>query len=79
MGNRISSTQQMKCLGNTDVFCFGFYFMSPKWTKTKIIIEITLFLQVNSCLLLVQVGNGVLRIGPEVLNEIDHCSHCAWQ
>ena len=27
------------------VFYFGFYFMSPKWTKTKIVIGITLSLQ----------------------------------
>ena len=32
-------------VGNTDVFYFGFYFMCPKWTKTKIVIEIALSLQ----------------------------------
>ena len=31
--------------GNTDVFCFGFYFMSPKWTRTKLMIVITRSLQ----------------------------------
>ena len=60
----------MKYVGNTDGFCFGFYFMSPKWTRTKIAIEIALLLQAYSCLLLVQVAYGFLRIGPEVLIEI---------
>ena len=32
-------------VGNTDVFCFGFYFMSPKWTRTKNVIVISLSLQ----------------------------------
>ena len=57
-GNRTSSTQQLKHVGNTGVFCFGFYFM------------ITLLLQVYSCLLLVQVIYRFLRIGPEILIEI---------
>ena len=69
MGNRASSAQQVKYVGNTDVFCFGFYFMSPKWTRTKIEIEITLLLQAYSCLTLVQ-AYGFLRIGHEVLIEI---------
>ena len=64
------STQQVKYVGNTDVFCFGFYFMSPKWTTTKIVIEITLLLQAYSCLLLVQAAYGFLGIGPEVLIAI---------
>ena len=34
-----------KYVGNTDVFCFVFYFMSPKWTRTKLVIEISLSLQ----------------------------------
>ena len=34
-----------KCVGNTDVVYFGFYFMSPKWTRNKIVIEITPLLQ----------------------------------
>ena len=38
-----------------------FYFMSPKWTKTKIVIEITLLLQAYSCLLLVQADYGFLE------------------
>ena len=69
MGNRTSSAQQVKYVGNTDVFFFGFYFMSPKWTRTKIVIEITLLLQAYSCLTLVP-ANGFLRIGHEVLIEI---------
>ena len=64
------STQQVKYVGNTDEFCFGFYSMSPKWTKTKIVIEITLPLQAYSCLLLVQGAYGFLGFGPEVLIEI---------
>ena len=44
--------------------------MSPKWTKTKIVTEITLLLQGYSCLLLVQAGYGLLGIGPEVLIAI---------
>ena len=66
----MNSAQQVKYVGNTDVFCFGFYFMSPKWTKTKIVIEIALVLQAYSCLPLVQGVYGFLRIGPEVLIEI---------
>ena len=79
MGNGISSTQQVKYVGNTDVFCFGFYFMSPKWTKTKIEIEITLLLQAYSCLPLVQAVYGLPRISPEVLIEFSLCSHYPWQ
>ena len=41
----IEAGQQVKYVGNTDVFCFGFNFMSPKWTRTKLMIEITLSLQ----------------------------------
>ena len=48
----------------------GFYLMSPKWTETNIVIEITLLLQAFSCLSLVQAAYGFLRIGPEVLIEI---------
>ena len=44
-GNRSRSAQQVKYVGNTDVFYFGFNFMSPKWTRTKLMIVITLFLQ----------------------------------
>ena len=47
-----------------------FYFMSLKWTKTKIVIEITLLLQAYSCLPLVQAVYGFMRIGHEVLIEI---------
>ena len=70
MGNSTSSAQQVKYVGNTDVVFFGFHFMSPKWTKTKIVIEITLLLQAYSCLPLVQVAYGFLRIAPGVLIEI---------
>ena len=41
-GNRSMGAQQMKCVGNTDVFCFGFNFMIPKWTRTKLIFYVTL-------------------------------------
>ena len=41
-GNRNKGTQQVKYIGNTDVFCFGFSFMSPKWTRTKLIFDVTL-------------------------------------
>ena len=44
--------------------------MSPKWTRTKIVNEITLLLQAYSCLWLVQVPHEFLRIGPEILIEI---------
>ena len=44
--------------------------MSPKWTITKIVIEITLLLQAYPCLLLVKVSYGFQRIDPEVLIEI---------
>ena len=45
--------------------------MSPKWSRTKIVIEITLLLHAYSCLLFLQAAYGFLRIGPEVLIEID--------
>ena len=38
MGNRSRGAQQAKYVGNTDVFCFGLNFMSPKWTRTKLIL-----------------------------------------
>ena len=41
MGNTSRGAQQMKCVGNTDVFCFGFNFMSPEWTRTKLIFVVT--------------------------------------
>ena len=41
MGNRSRGTQQVKYVGNNDVFCFGFNFMSPKWTRTKLIFVVT--------------------------------------
>ena len=56
----VNSTQQVKYVGNTDVFCFGFYSMSPKWTRTKIVIERTLLLQAYSCLPLAQAANRFL-------------------
>ena len=40
MGNRSRGTQQVKYVGNTDVFIFGFNFLSPKWTRTKLMIVI---------------------------------------
>ena len=70
MGNRTSSTQQVKYVGKTDVFYFGFYFMSPKWTRTKIVIEVSLLLKADSCLPLVQWAYGFLQIGAEILIEI---------
>ena len=69
-GNRTSSTQLEKGVRNIDVFCFGFYFMSPKWNKTTIVIEITLLLQAYSCLPLVHPGYRNWRISPEVLIQI---------
>ena len=42
MGNRNKGAQQVKYVGNIDVFCFGFNFMSPKWTSTKLIFDVTL-------------------------------------
>ena len=41
MGNRNSGAQQVKYVGNTDVLIFGFNFMSPKWTRTKLIFIVT--------------------------------------
>ena len=41
-GNRNKGAQQVKYVGNTDVFIFGFNFMSPKWTRTKLIFVVTL-------------------------------------
>ena len=41
MGNTSRGAQQMKCVGNTNVFCFGFNIMSPKWTRTKLIFAVT--------------------------------------
>ena len=69
-GDRTSSAQQVKYVANMDIFCYGFNFMSPKWTQSKIVIETALLLQAYSCLTLVQVAYGFLRIGPEVLIEI---------
>ena len=51
-------------------FALVFNFMSPKWTKTKIVIEITPLLHALPYLPLVQLGYGFLRISPEVLIEI---------
>ena len=42
MGKRSRGTEQVKYVGNTDVFYFGFNFMGPKWTRTKLMIEISL-------------------------------------
>ena len=41
MGNRNKGTQQVKYVGNSDAFCFGFNFMSPKWTRTKLLCQRT--------------------------------------
>ena len=46
-GNRSRGTQQVKYFGNTDVFYFGVNFLSPKWTRTKLMIVITPSLQPN--------------------------------
>ena len=40
-GNRNKGTQQVKYVGNIDVFIFGFTFMSPKWTRTKPFFDVT--------------------------------------
>ena len=72
-----SSAQQVKYVGNTDVFCLGFYFISPKWTKIKSVIDMTPLLQAYSCIPLVQAADRFLRIGPEAQNW--PCSHCSWQ
>ena len=48
--------------------------MSPNWTRTKIVIEITLLLQAilaYHLYPLVQVGYGALIISPEVPIEVD--------
>ena len=45
MGNRSRGAQQVKYVGNTDVFIFRLNFMSPKWTRTKLMIVISLSLQ----------------------------------
>ena len=45
LGNRSRGAQQVKYVGNTNVFYFGFNFMSPKWTRTKLMIVITPSLQ----------------------------------
>ena len=44
-GNRSRGAQQVRYVGYTDVFYFGFTFMSPKWTRTKLMIVISLSLQ----------------------------------
>ena len=44
-GDRRRDTQQVKYVGNTNVFIFGFNFMSPKWTRTKLMIVISPSLQ----------------------------------
>ena len=41
MGNRNRGAQQVKYVGNTDVFIFGLNFMSPKLTRTKLIFVVT--------------------------------------
>ena len=57
-GNTSRGTQQMKCVGNTDVFCFGFNFMSPKWTRTKLIFDVTLPQRPNEVYQLYRGGTG---------------------
>ena len=67
----------MKYIGNIDVFCFGFYFMSPKWTRTKLVIELQ---QAYSCLPLEQTEYRFLGIGPERTSHCNWpCSCCTWQ
>ena len=46
-GSSDRGTQQVKYVGNNDVFCFGFNFMSPKWTRTKLIFDVTLPQEAN--------------------------------
>ena len=58
MGNRCRCAQQVKYVANTDVSCFGFYFMSKKWTRTKFVIEISLSLQAYWCLPLYRGATG---------------------
>ena len=41
MGNSNRGAQQVKYVGNTDVFIIGFNFMSTKWTRTKLIFVVT--------------------------------------
>ena len=45
MENRGRCDQQVKDVGTTDVFCFGSYFTSPKGSRTKLVIEISLSIQ----------------------------------
>ena len=67
MGNTSRGAQQMKCAGNTDVFCFGFIFMSPKWTRTKLIFDVTPPQEAKWSLPVVQGRYGFLRSIPEIL------------
>ena len=77
-GTGPAALNRRSMIGNPDAFCFVF---SPKWSRTKIVgvVEITLPLQSDSCLVLVQVAYGFLGIGPEVLIAISlvlivHCN-----
>ena len=70
MANRSKATQQVKYVGNTDVFIFGFNFMSPKRTRTKHMIVISPSLQAYWCLPLVQRCYGFHCTYPEVLIAI---------
>ena len=40
-GTRNRGAQQVKYVGNTDVFCFGFNLMSPKLTRPILIFDVT--------------------------------------
>ena len=51
-------------------FTLVFILMSPKWTRTKIVIGRTLLLLAYSCLPLVQACYGFLGIDPEFLIAI---------
>ena len=58
MGNRSRGTQQVKYVGNTVVFYFGFNFMSPKWTRTKLMIVKLHPYRPNDAYLLYRCGMG---------------------
>ena len=58
MGNTSRGAQQVKYVGNTIVFCFGFNFMSPKWTRTKLIFDVTPPQEANEVYQLYRGGTG---------------------
>ena len=60
----------MKYVGNTDVSCFGYNFMSPKWTRTELVIVVSPSPQAYISLLLVKRSYWFLCTYPEVLIAI---------